>query len=416
MMASFDAAAATAQYLAQLSPEAHAKAVAYTQGGHWLLLGGFLVSVVVAFVVLRSGVLTRIRDGLEKRRPRPVLVSFVGALVFLGLDWLLSLPWSAYASWWREKSYGLNNQTWDAWLSEAAIGAAISTLMTAIFLVVLYALIRKAPRTWWAWGGALSAAFILFSVLIAPIYIEPLFNTYKEAQPGPVRDAVVQLAHENGVPTDKVFVFDGSRQSNRYTANVSGLGSTARIAMSDAMLTRATLPEVRGVVGHEIGHYKQMHVIWFTAAFAVLSALGFWLVHALFPVVGRLLGAGDVKSIADPAGLPVIWVVLALLGLLGTPVFNTIFRTAEADADRYSLEHANEPDGLAAALVKTVEYRASSPGKLEEVLFYDHPSVENRVRRAMEWKAAHPKPEPVPEAAPAAAPAAPPAEPASAKS
>ena len=37
---SFDPAAATAAYLAQLPPEAHIKAQHYTQGGHWLLLWG----------------------------------------------------------------------------------------------------------------------------------------------------------------------------------------------------------------------------------------------------------------------------------------------------------------------------------------------------------------------------------------
>ena len=63
----------------------------------------------------------------------------------------------------------------------------------------------------------------------------------------------------------------------------------------------------------------------------------------------------------------------------------------EVAADRYSLVHVNEPDGLAKALVKTIEYRAATPSKLEETLFYDHPAVGNRVRMAMDWKAAQMK-------------------------
>jgi STE24 endopeptidase len=42
-------------------------------------------------------------------------------------------------------------------------------------------------------------------------------------------------------------------------------------------------------------------------------------------------------------------------------------------------------------LVKTIAYRASSPSRLEEIIFYDHPSVERRVHRAMVWKARHPE-------------------------
>jgi STE24 endopeptidase len=98
---------------------------------------------------------------------------------------------------------------------------------------------------------------------------------------------------------------------------------------------------------------------------------------------------GGARGIADPAGLPVLAAITATLGLLATPINNTISRTMEADADSFSLRVANEPDGLSEALVKTIEYRASSPSRLEEVIFYDHPSVERRVRKAMDWKAAH---------------------------
>jgi len=114
----------------------------------------------------------------------------------------------------------------------------------------------------------------------------------------------------------------------------------------------------------------------------------FWLTGKLFPYAANWLGA-DVDSIADPAGLPVLMAVIATLGLIGTPLLSTLTRLQEADADSFSLKYANEPDGLSKALVKTIEYRASSPSDLEEFLFYDHPSVEHRVRKAMDWKAAH---------------------------
>jgi STE24 endopeptidase len=75
--------------------------------------------------------------------------------------------------------------------------------------------------------------------------------------------------------------------------------------------------------------------------------------------------------------------------LLAQPVLNGMIRLGENEADQYSLETVNLPDGLASALVKTAEYRDPRPGELQEVLFYTHPSVERRVRRAMEWKASH---------------------------
>ena len=101
-----------------------------------------------------------------------------------------------------------------------------------------------------------------------------------------------------------------------------------------------------------------------------------------------------IGGVADPAGLPVIMALFATLSLLATPITNTVTRFFESDADAFSMRTANEPDGMAKALVKTIEYRASSPSALEEFLFYDHPSVERRVRRAMVWKAAHMGPNP----------------------
>src|SRR5450432_4277243 len=98
-MASFDPAAATAAYLATLSPAAHAKATAYTQGGHWLLFWGWLVTVVVSLLIAKSHVLEKARDGLGRGKPRPLLVSFVVSVIFIGLDWILELPWDSYASW-----------------------------------------------------------------------------------------------------------------------------------------------------------------------------------------------------------------------------------------------------------------------------------------------------------------------------
>jgi STE24 endopeptidase len=84
--------------------------------------------------------------------------------------------------------------------------------------------------------------------------------------------------------------------------------------------------------------------------------------------------------------------MVSLFGFVTLPIFNSFSRTLESQADAYSLRTENRPDALASSLVKTAEYRYPRPGAIEEIIFYDHPSVERRVRTAMEWKAAHPEP------------------------
>jgi len=390
ILQTFDPAAATAAYLAQMPPEVHTKATAYTQGGHWLLLWSFLVTVVAALIIIRLGILRRTQQRVETTRPRPVLVVLAVTAVYMLVAWVLTLPWEIYESWWRQKQYGLTSQAFGGWLGESIMSTIIGVIFVGLFFAALYALMRRSPRRWWLWSGALAMVFLLFGLLIAPIYIEPLFNKYTPAPNGPVRDAVVEMARANGVPSDKIFIYNGSKQSNAYTANVSGIAGTARVAMSDVMFLKdADLAEVRGVVGHEMGHYVRQHALWGALALGVLATLAFYLVSKFFPATSRLLGARDVAGITDPAGLPVLLVLVSVIGLIGTPLTNTLARTIEADADRFSLEHVNEPDGLSKALIKTMEYRAATPGAVEEIIFYDHPSVSLRVRRAMDWKAAH---------------------------
>ena len=73
-------------------------------------------------------------------------------------------------------------------------------------------------------------------------------------------------------------------------------------------------------------------------------------------------------------------------GVAGVHLHRVVSRMGESDADLYSLQTVNLPDALAGALVKTAEYRYPRPSALQEALFYTHPSVEWRVRIAMEWK------------------------------
>jgi STE24 endopeptidase len=249
---------------------------------------------------------------------------------------------------------------------------------------------RRTGKTWWIWSGALTAAVLSFVILLSPVLIEPLFNKYESIPPGQVHDAVVAMAGRAGVPPERVFMFNGSRQSNNFTANAGGVGSTARVAISDVAMGKASLDEVRAVTGHEIGHYVLKHTWYGILFYSIAAIILFWIADRTFPWFARRFGSS--AGLAEPRGVPVLLFMVSLFGLLSLPIFNTFSRTLETQADDYSLRTENRPDALSTALVKTAEYRYPRPGKLEELVFYDHPSVEARVRRAMAWKIAHPEP------------------------
>ena len=383
----FDPNAATAAYIDSLGGPALEKAHDYTIGGHWLLLWGLAVSAVLTWLIVRSGVLDKLAGRLGEHRRN--LRAFVVSAVFFIISAVLSLPWTIYSGWWRETAYGRTSQPLGDFLGQAALSSAITTVIAALFMVGVYWLIRRTGKRWWIWSGALAASVLAVIILLSPILIEPLFNKYEPVPPGQVRDAVVIMAGRAGIPPDKIYMFNGSRQSNNFTANAGGVGNTARVAISDVALKSASLDEVRAVTGHEIGHYVLKHT-WYGILFYALAAIGlFWLAERSFPRFARAFGS--TASIGEPRGIPVLIFMVSLFGLLVSPVFSTFSRTVEIQADRYSLETENRPDALASALVKTAEYRYPRPNPVEEAIFYDHPSVERRVRMAMEWKAAHPQ-------------------------
>jgi STE24 endopeptidase len=63
----FNVDAETARYIDSLGPAALQKAHDYTVGKEWMLLWGLIVSAVVTWLIVRSGVLDRIENNLRKR-------------------------------------------------------------------------------------------------------------------------------------------------------------------------------------------------------------------------------------------------------------------------------------------------------------------------------------------------------------
>jgi STE24 endopeptidase len=384
----FDPNAATARYIDSLGPATLEKAHHYTVGKEWMLLWALLIAALVSWLIVRWRGLDRVEAKIGAKRRN--LGAFAVGLVYFLVSTILTFPWTVYADWWREKSYGRTSQPFSDWFLQFGIATVITVILSALFMTAVYWLIRRTGRRWWIWSSGLVAVVFSFLILLAPVLIEPLFNKYEPVPPGQVRDAVVSMAQRAGIPPDKVYMFNGSRQSNNFTANAGGVGNTARVAISDVAFKNASLDEVRAVTGHEIGHYVLKHT-WIGILFYTVSALIlFFIADRTFSwFAGRF---GSSAALPDPRGLPVLMFMVALFGFLTLPIFNTFSRMVESQADAYSLRTENRPDALSSSLVKTAEYRYPRPNPVEEVVFYDHPSVERRVHDAMVWKSQHPEP------------------------
>ena len=388
----FDPAAATQAYIDTLSAEELALARDYTMGNHWLILAGLIVSALVTWLIVKSGVLEKIYAKLPENWPN--LRVYVVAALFSLVSTIITLPYLIYTDWWRESQYGRTSQPLGDYLGQSASSIVLSTLLGSLLIVGVYFLIRRAGKFWWAWSGGLVAAFTALTMLLSPTLIEPLFNDFEPIPEGEVRDAVLAMGAEAGIPADRIFMFDGSRQSNNFTANVSGIGGAARIAISDVAMDEATLDEVKAVTGHEVGHYVLGHVWRMIGVISLMAIAAFFFTAKTFDWFARKFGTS--AQLSDVRGIAVLTFVVGLAFTLVNPALNAVVRMGEREADAYSMETVGLPDAMAGALIKTAEYRYPLAGPVEEAIFYTHPSVEQRIRTAMDWKAANPPKKAVP--------------------
>jgi STE24 endopeptidase len=385
-----DPAAATQAWLDSVPQDKREKSDAYFEGGYWLILWNYLVVAGISILLLSSRISARLRDFSERLTRYKTLQVACYTVPYLLLVFVMSFPLNVYEHFFREHQYGLATQNFPAWFREQLIGLGITLIGGMIVLIVLYAVFRRAPKTWWIWGTAVAVVFSFFLLFIAPVFIEPLFNTYKPLTKPEISEPILVMARANQIPVKQVFEVDASRQTTRVSANVSGILGTTRIALNDNLLKQCTLPEIREVMAHEMGHYVLNHGAKLLTYLGIFILIGFALTRILFDAAVRRWGnQWGVRGIADPAGLPLLAWIFSTLLFLATPLLNTAVRVTEREADAFGINTAREPDGMAEVALKLGAYRKLNPTPFEEFIFFDHPSGRARIRMAMDWKAAN---------------------------
>jgi STE24 endopeptidase len=385
----FDPATATTAWLETVPADKRAKSDAYFEGGYWLLLWNFLVGTAILLFLLQSRISAGLRDYAERMTKFKALQVVIYTIPFVLITSLMSFPMTVYTDFFREHKYGLATQTFGPWFSEQIKALIIALISLSIALVILYAVFRRAPRSWWMWGTIVVVCLMMFGSFIAPVYIFPIFNKYTPLEQPQIREPILAMARANQIPVNQVFEFDASRQTTRISANVAGFFGTTRIALNDNLLKQCSLSEIRAVMAHEMGHYVLNHSGKLVTYQSVLYFFIFGATAGLFNAATRKWGARwGVRGIGDPAGLPLLGLILGALMFLLTPVTNSVGRITEREADAFGLNTAREPDAMASVALKLGTYRKLNPTPLEEAIFFDHPSGRSRIRMGMDWKAA----------------------------
>ena len=308
----------------------------------------------------------------------------VAALTVIGR--LATLPVSAYAEMVRHR-YGLSTRGWGLWLRDVTVATAISAAVTALALASFLWLVRRAPRTWWAWSAGVAAGFVVLGSFLYPVVFEPAFNRFDPMPAGQLRTDLLALADESGVPVRDVLVSDASRRTTALNAYVSGIGATRRIVVFDTALEDLPDAQIESIVAHELGHVVNEDVLTGT----LVGALGAAAATALFGWLlswTPLLRRAGAEGPGDPRVVPLVLLLLAGGGLLSTPVQNLVSRHIEARADLHALDATRDPGSFVAMQRRLATTNLSDPDPPAgwQWFFGSHPTTAQRVAFAQDWE------------------------------
>ncbi len=371
------------------TPEDVARGRAYAGGRYRLFAGGTALRLMILLLLVGTPASAALRTLAVRLAPaRPAVAVAVYIALLVGLFELLILPLGYYAGFVREHAFGLSTQTRTAWLADRAKGFLVTLALAVPLGSLLTLLWRRYPGRWVlpAWG--LSGFAMILLVALAPVVIDPLFNTIRPLGDPDLRQRVIALAGRAGIPVEQVYEMDASRRTRKGNAYFTGLGHTKRIVLYDTLLTTGGPEEAELVVAHEIGHWKRAH-IWKGIGLSLFGiGIALWCSARILDWAVRR-GSFHLAGPADVAGLPLVLLVLFVLSLLILPVQNAISRHFEREADRISLELT----GNAAAFIRSEVQLARSnladlaPPPLVVWLLYTHPPVIERIRMAESFAA-----------------------------
>ena len=377
-----------------LSPADLAKAQHLDHIGIVMHFGNLVWGIVQLALLLSLGVVgyyQRLVGGLRSRW----LQCFGFLLLFVVTSALLGLPLSIYGQS-LSRRYGLSVQSWGSWAVDQLKMLGLLWIFGGLFVMLLFLLIRKLPNRWWIPGWLAAVAFTLIGIYGSPVF-ERMFNKFEplsQSNPELVRrlEVIADRGHMN-IPPERMFLMKASEKVTTMNAYVSGFGSSKRVVMWDTSLIKGTPDEVLFIFGHESGHYVLGHIVQgilvSVGVTFVLFLLGFYTVRWMIRRYGTAWGVTDQSQWG---ALVVLFLAFSIFSAIAEPIFSSLTRIQEHDADVYGQEaiHGVVADPQAATkgafdVLGSSSFDVPNPSQLMEFWTYSHPSIGRRAAFAAHY-------------------------------
>ena len=379
-----------------LPPDLYKKAHDLNRIYFRLALIGPVYGLIVLWLILKWKLGPKYRDWAERSSAKRLLQTLVFSPPLLLTIAVLTLPLDIYSEK-VEKRFGVSVQGWGSWSWDWVKAELILLVIGPLLIWLLYAVIRRSPQRWWFYFWLTSLPIGVFLFFIRPWVIDPMFHKFEPLQQkDPALTAgleqMVQRAGED-IPPERMFWMGAGEKTTGLNAYVTGIGASKRIVVWDTTIAKMNTSQIVFVAGHEMGHYVLQHIPKGLTFFAALLLLFFYLGYrSIGWVLARWGGGWGIRGLDDWASLPVLLFLLSTFFFLARPVGSAFSRRLEHQADQYGLEvtHGLTPDsGQVAAqafqVLGEVDLLDPDPNPVNVFLFYEHPSIPNRVRFSLTY-------------------------------
>jgi STE24 endopeptidase len=347
--------------------------------------------------LLRRGSFVRLGIGLVLLLAllfTPASTSLAGLLAF-PLPWSAALyllvlvagyevmvaPLSYYYGFVLSHRYGLSKQNLAGWLRDRAKGMGLQLLLGLALVTIVYWLMGRLPALWWLAVAAIMFLGSLILTWLTPTFLIPLFYKLKPLEEGELKQRLVDLARRAGVDIAECLTMDLSSKATTANAMLTGWGKSRRIIFTDTLLQGYSWDEIEATLGHELGHRLHHDIPRLIGLQAAAFLLAFYLAN--LALTGGVI-LFSLQGISDIAGIPWLILILAILMFLLQPALNWYSRRAETSADETALALTNKPQAFVTLMTKLTDQNLSEaePGRWAKLLFYDHPTYNERVKLA----------------------------------
>ncbi|ARV09008.1 peptidase M48 [Winogradskyella sp. PC-19] len=310
--------------------------------------------------------------------------SIIVALLFFGIIMIASdiitTPFAYYKTFIIEEKFGFNKTTKTTFVLDKIKGLLMMSIVGGGILSLIVWFYELAGPQFWLYAWALVTFFTVFMNMFYSRLIVPLFNKQTPLEDGDLRDKISNYANSVGFSLKKIFVIDGSKRSTKANAYFSGFGSEKRVTLFDTLINDLDEEEIVSVLAHEVGHYKQKHIIFNLFASILLTGLTLYILSIFIsnPLLSNAIG---VETASFHVGLVAFGLLYSPISEITGLIMNYFSRKFEYQADDYA-KKTYKAEPLITSLKKLSKNSLSNltPHKAYVFMHYSHPTLLERIK------------------------------------